>query len=90
MDKVSIRLFGMQNGHARLNKFDLNIKTGMTIQELWDQVQSSAKPGERLATVDQDALLALINGRPIHYTDGWDTQLNADDQVTFMLKTAGG
>jgi len=90
MEKVSIRLYGMQNGHSRINKFDLSIETGMTIQEVWDRVQGSAKSGERLATIDREALLALVNGRPIHYSDGWDTQLCDDDQVTFMLKTAGG
>jgi len=73
-----------------MNKFDLSIKTGMTIQEVWDRVQGSAKSGERLATVDREALLALVNGRPIQYSDGWDTKLNDDDQVTFMIKTAGG
>ena len=90
MGQVIVRLFGLRDGHSRLNKFSEVIGSETTVQDLWSRIQSTAKPGERLATVDPKALLVLVNGRPVHLLGGWQARLNDRDEVTFMLKVAGG
>jgi molybdopterin converting factor small subunit len=62
----------------------------MTVSGLLAQLRAQAKPDDRLASVPCEALLVLINGRPIQYLDGWDTVLRDRDEVAYLLKTAGG
>ena len=90
MVEISVRLFGLRGKDSQLNKFQLSIPNHTSIGGLWSQLQDSAESNDRLSTTNREALLALVNGRPIHLLDGWDTSLHDDDQVTFMLKTAGG
>ena len=90
MAQVQLRLFGLREGHSRLNKISQIINQSKTVGDLWNDLQGMAEPGDRLAAIDREGILALVNGRPIHLLQGWETMVVDQDQVTFMLKTAGG
>ncbi|NIM95340.1 MAG: hypothetical protein GTO18_16720 [Anaerolineales bacterium] len=90
MGSVNIRLFGLSGMASRMNKFSQPIQGATSVELLWAEIQNSAEPGELIATIDRDALLVLVNGRPIHLLDGWQTRAQDGDEITFMLKTAGG
>jgi molybdopterin converting factor small subunit len=60
------------------------------VSALLAQLRSQAAPTDRLASADPDALLVLVNGRPVQYLQGWETRLGEQDEITFLLKTAGG
>jgi molybdopterin converting factor small subunit len=87
---VSVRLFGLRGGDSRLTHLPTSVPAGMTVRALLDELRSQAAPTDRLAVVDPEALLTLINGRPVQYLQGWDTRISEQDEITFLLKTAGG
>lgn len=87
---ITVRLFGLRGGDSRLTRLPDSVPAAMTVRALLDQLRTQAAPTDRLASADPDALLVLINGRPVQYLQGWDTRLSEQDEITFLLKTAGG
>lgn len=88
--QVIVRLFGLSGGVSRLTRSPIEMPMGTTVQGLLDRLRSQAAPGDRLAAVHPDGLLVLVNGHPIQYLDGWNTVLRDRDEITYLVKTAGG
>jgi molybdopterin converting factor small subunit len=63
---------------------------GLTVGRVWGDLQKTADARAPLASLQRDAVLALVNGAPIQRLAGWDTPLAAGDTVTFMVKAFGG
>lgn len=87
---ITVRLFGLRGRDSGLTHLPTCVASGFTLRALLDQLRAQAAPTDRLASVDPEALLVLINGRPAQYLQGWDTPLNEKDEITILLKTAGG
>lgn len=87
---ITVRLFGLRGSDSGLTHLPTCVASGFTVRALLDQLRAQAAPTDRLASVNPDALLALVNGRPAQYLQGWDTPLNEGDEISFLLKTAGG
>ena len=88
--QVTIQLFGLVGGSATKTRLCKPCELGTTVQDIWLRLQRDAHPEDRITTVDPDVLLVLVNGHPIDYLDGWETQVAEDDVVTYMIKAAGG
>jgi molybdopterin converting factor small subunit len=87
---VKIKLYGLFGGSATKTRLIQSHEPGSTIEDVWQRLRSEAKPEDKIAVIDRRILLALINGTPIQYLNGWDTCLAEGDQITLMIKTAGG
>jgi molybdopterin converting factor small subunit len=88
---VNVRLFGLRS--PRMNRFEeegFPFSPGLTVGQLWSELQRTAEPHTVLASLPRDAAHAFVNGVPIQRTDGWDTPVAADDIVTYMVMAAGG
>jgi molybdopterin converting factor small subunit len=88
--QVSVKTFGLCGGDSVARRTPAFLPQGATVGNLVDRLRSQAAPTERLAAVPPDALLILINGRPIQYLGGWSTRLADGDEIAMLLKTAGG
>lgn len=88
--KVKIKLYGLIGGSATKTRLIQSHTPGSTIEDIWQKLHSESNPEDKIVFVDRQILLVLINGTPIDYLDGWETRLADDDQITFMIKTAGG
>jgi molybdopterin converting factor small subunit len=88
--QVVVRTFGLRGRDSGRTRMAGDLSGGTTVSGLLTQLRSRATPDDRLVTVHPDALLVLVNGRPIQYLDGWDTVLRDRDEIAYMLKTAGG
>jgi molybdopterin converting factor small subunit len=80
----------VNRGSSTKTKIFQSLEPGATIEDVWEELRSYSKPDETISKIDRRILLALINGTPIVYLDGWYTHLSDGDQITFMIKTAGG
>lgn len=87
---VNIKLFGLKGSSSHKTRLIQSFEPGSTIIDVWERLRNEANPDEKIASVDKRVLLVLINGTPIVYLDGWETCLVDGDQITFMVKTAGG
>lgn len=85
-----MRLFGLGRKDASKVNLAQSIEPGTTVCALWQAVQCESAPGEKLAVIDREALLVLVNGRPIRFLAGWETQVADGDTVTYMPKAFGG
>jgi molybdopterin converting factor small subunit len=90
MAQVNLRLFGLGKGDASRVHLIQSIEPGTTVHTLWERLRRESGPGEKLATIEREALLVLVNGHPIRLLAGWDTQVSDDDSVSFMPKAFGG
>jgi molybdopterin converting factor small subunit len=90
MAQVYLRLFGLGKGAASKAHLTQAIGPGTTISTLWEGLRRDAEPGDRLATIDREGLLVLVNGQPIRFLAGWETQVADNDSVSFMPKAFGG
>lgn len=90
MAQVQLRLFGLGKGDASRVHLIQAIEPGTTVDTLWETLRSESGPGEKLVTMEREALLVLVNGRPIRLLSGWDTQVSDNDSVSFMPKAFGG
>jgi molybdopterin converting factor small subunit len=88
--QVIVRTFGLRGRDSSLTWMPTGLCAGTTVRDLLAQLRARARPGDRLASVQNDTLLMLVNGRPIQYLSGWETVLRDGDEITCMLKTAGG
>ncbi len=88
--QVTVILFGLKGGHASKTRLTEPVGSDTTVGDILLRLRGAARPGERLATVDPEALLVLVNGQPINYLDGWETCVRPGDEITYMLKAAGG
>ncbi len=87
---VKIKLFGLKGSSSSKTQLTESVENGTTIDDVWLKLRSEANPDDKIATIDRRILLALINGTPIAYLNGWETSLVDGDQITFLIKTAGG
>jgi molybdopterin converting factor small subunit len=90
MAQVYLRLFGLGKGAASKADLTQAIEPGTTVSALWEGLRCNAGPGDTLATIDREGLLVLVNGRPIRFLAGWETQVADNDSVSFMPKAFGG
>ena len=90
MAMVDLRLFGLGKGDAGRVHLTLPIEPGTTVSTLWEGLRRNADPGDKLATIDREGLLVLVNGRPIGFLAGWETRVADNDSVSFMPKAFGG
>ena len=90
MAQVHLRLFGLGRGAASKAHLTQSIEPGTTVSTLWEGLRRDADPGDRLATIDREGLLVLVNGRPIGFLAGWETRVADNDSVSFMPKAFGG
>ena len=90
MAEVKIRCFGLRRSAAQPTRLRQTLGGPTTVGQLWQRLLESGEVGGELGRVDREALLVLINGRPIHMLRGWNTPLADGDEVTFMLQVAGG
>lgn len=90
MSQVEIILFGFLGGASAKTRFAQEIEPDSTVRQVLSHLQSSAQVGEKIGTVNPEALLVLVNGQPIEYLEGWETRLSGGDRVTFLIKAAGG
>jgi hypothetical protein len=69
---VRVRLFGL--GKSAASRVDLArlLEEGTTVAALWEELRAEARPGDRLATMPSEGLLALLNGRPLRTRAEWD------------------
>ncbi|HSB89489.1 MAG TPA: MoaD/ThiS family protein [Anaerolineales bacterium] len=88
--QVIVRTFGLRGRDSSLTRMPTGLSAGTTVGDLLAHLRTRARPGDRLASVQSDTLLVLVNGRPIQYLSGWETVLRDGDEITCMLKTAGG
>jgi molybdopterin converting factor small subunit len=88
--QVVVRIFGLRGRDSRLRRMPARLPGGTSVRGLLARLRSQAAADDRLVTVDPEALLVLVNGRPIQYLDGWDTALREGDEIACLLKTAGG
>lgn len=88
---VHLRLFGLQRASdSNIRKGTFPFSTGLTVAQLWEELQQTSQPGSPMATLPRDKVLALVNGLPVQRLDEWATLLKAGDTVTFMAKAFGG
>ncbi len=89
---IQLRLFGVLRGRRmnRIEKQTFPFSPNLTVGKVLSELQSCAEPASPLATLHRDALLVLVNGRPIQHLDGWDTLLSRGDTLTLMVKAFGG
>ncbi len=88
--EVQVRLFGL--GKSAASQVDLArlLEVGATVATLWELLRTEAQPGDRLATMPREGLLALLNGRPLRTLAEWDVAAGDGDTVVFMPKAFGG
>ncbi len=89
---LHLRLFGglREVRKARMEEDEFPYSPGLTVGELWSRLQGGAESGWLLSSLRRDGVLALVNGVPIQRLAGWETELAAEDTVTFMVKAFGG
>ena len=89
---LRLRLFGGLRGvkKARMEEDSFPFSPGLTVGELWRQLQGTAEPDWLLSRLSRDAVLVLVNGVPTQRLAGWETVLAAEDTVTLMIKAFGG
>ena len=90
MAQVHLRLFGLGKGAASRAHLTQSIEPGTTVSTLWEVLRRESGPGDKMATIDREGLLVLVNGRPIRFLAGWETQLADNDSISFMPKAFGG
>jgi molybdopterin converting factor small subunit len=90
MAQVHLRLFGLGKGAASKAHLTQAIEPGTTVSTLWEGLRRDSGPGDKLATIDREGLLVLVNGRPIRFLAGWETEVADNDSVSFMPKAFGG
>ncbi len=90
MTQVVVRLFGLGEGDASHNTLTRTVEPGTTVQMLWDGLRREAGPRDKLRTIERDALLVLLNGRPIRGEAEWQRAVAEDDTVSYMPKAFGG
>lgn len=88
--EVQITLFGLRGGHASRTRLTERVSPDATVWDILLRLREAARPDERLATLDPEALLVLVNGQPINYLDGWETCVSPGDEITYMIKASGG
>ena len=88
--QVRVRLFGLGKSAASQAESTRHLKAGTTVATLWEELHAEARPGERLASIPRDGLLALLNGRPLRTLTDWDMAAGDGDTVVFMPKAFGG
>ncbi len=88
---IRLRLFGLRGTKiARVEEECVPLAAAVTVGGLWSSLQRAADPRSPLASLQRDLVLALVNGRPIHFLAGWETPLHDGDTVTYMPKAFGG
>ncbi len=88
---VRLRLFGLRGlGKAHVEEEKFPLSPGLTVGKLWNALQSTAQPQWPMASLQRDLVLALVNGRPIHFLKGWETPVNEGDTITYLPKAFGG
>lgn len=88
---VKLRLFGLRG--SRMNRFEeqgFPFTSGLTVGQVWSELQRTAEPRTVLARLPRHAAHAFVNGVPIQRRASWDTPLAAGDTVTYMVMAAGG
>jgi molybdopterin converting factor small subunit len=90
MAQVHLRLFGLGKGAASKARLTQALEPGTTVKTLWEDLRRDSGPGDNMATIDREGLLVLVNGRPIRFLAGWETQVVDNDSVSFMPKAFGG
>lgn len=90
MAEIRVRLFGFGKKAGRFQEEAMTIPEGATVRALWEGLKARAKRDELLAGIDERAVLVLINGKPIHHVDDWQTVLADGDRVSLMVKAFGG
>jgi molybdopterin converting factor small subunit len=88
--QVYLRLFGLGREHAGQVQSARPLEPGTTVLMLWEGLRREAAPGDRMATIDEEGLLVLVNGHPLRTRAEWHTQLAEGDTVTYMPKAFGG
>jgi molybdopterin converting factor small subunit len=88
--KVWVRLFGLGKGAASQLHLTRLVGPGATVTALWEGLRTEAQPGDRLASIPREGLLALLNGRPLRTLAEWDAAIGEGDTVVFMPKAFGG
>ena len=88
---ICLRLFGLRGPRMdRIEEEPFPFSAGLTVAELWRELQGAADPDSVLAQLRPENTLALVNGVPIQRLAGWDTVLAAGDTLTLMVKAFGG
>ncbi|HAL62372.1 MAG TPA: hypothetical protein DCP08_08210 [Chloroflexi bacterium] len=90
MPKVTLRLFGFGDRADRFREETRAITHGATVRSVWEELRTTTGQEELLARIDEGAVLVLINGRPIHQLEDWQTVLDNGDKVTILVKAFGG
>lgn len=88
---IRVRLFGLRG--TRMNRFEeqgFPFSAGLTVGQVWSELQRTAEPHTLLASLPRHAAHAFVNGIPIQRRAGWDTPLAPDDTLTYMVMAAGG
>jgi len=90
MAKVTLRLFRFGNRADRFREEARTIAHGATVRSVWEELWTTVGKGELLARIDERAVLLLVNGKPIHQLEDWETLLENGDKVTILVKAFGG
>lgn len=90
MPKVRLRLFGFGDRVDRFREEARAIGHGATVRSVWEELRTTSGKEELLARIDERAVLILVNGKPIHQLEDWQTVLAAGDGVSIMVKAFGG
>ena len=89
--QIHLRLFGLQrHDDARIRTMSMPFSAGLTVAQLWEELQRTAHPDSPLAHLSRDKVLVLVNGTPIQRLREWATVLKPGDTVTLMVKAFGG
>lgn len=90
MPEIRVRLYGLGEKAGRFQEEAMTVAQGATVRTLWEELRARARGDEFLARIDEQAVLVLVNGNPIHHLDDWDTVLKEGDKVSLMVKAFGG
>jgi len=90
MPKVTLRLFGFGDRKSRFQEEAKAITQGATVRSVWEELRRSSGQEDLIGRIDERAVLILINGKPIHQLEDWQTILEDGDKVTILVKAFGG
>jgi len=90
MPKVTFRLFGFGDRANRFREEATAIAHGATVRSVREEPRTTSGKEELPARIDERAVLILVNGKPIHQLEDWQTVLQNGDKVTILVKAFGG
>ena len=90
MIEVVVRLFGFGVKASGVQEQTRTITEGTTVRQLWETLQTSAPAGSRLSIIEERKVSVYVNGHAFPQIKKWETVLQEQDTVTFMVLAMGG